>query len=374
METSAPDGTVFSTTFQKWRRILHHTNIICTVVIFATECLMYFILHANGLIDEPVPVYLFRFLLLPTLFDGGILLAGWLADRIWAGRERIMNYIPIVQMTLICFVASSVHYIFAVIFGTFCFPIFLTIIFDDRRMTRHVTVLSFVLLTAAQFIGPICNHTADLYLLSEYFVGLIALLAASIICSVLARFQNEKNRTIEAIYRRQLETLERLNLDQKTGLYGSAAFTGYLRDTVSRADDACPPALAVLDIDDFKQVNDTFGHARGDEVIVCLAELMQRMCCGHYVPVRFGGEEFAVIFTDGAPDAYIAFCETLCASFAQSRYAFTENPITISVGIAVWQPGWDSDILFDRADKAMYQSKAAGKNRVTVYQPDRNES
>lgn len=363
----ASGNDIFDATYKKWRRLLFRTNIICSVVIFLTEVIMYFVFKAQNLFLQPVPVYLFRFLILPTLIDIVILAGGWFLGVVFKDKQGVLDYIPVVQLTLICFMVSTIHHVFGVTFCTFCFPIFVTVIFDDRSMTAWITVLSFIFLTAAQIMGPWLNNVITPYLLPEYFVALIALLGANIICSVLARFQDEKNNIIMSGYEKQVYMMEQLNLDQKTGLYGNNMFLNRLSQIAEGKVCVSNPALAIFDIDNFKQINDTFGHGKGDEVIIGLAGIMKEMCGTKYMPVRFGGEEFAVIFTGGCEDSYFEFTEEIRRRFLALKYSFTEDSITLSAGLAIWEEGLGSGSFFDRADEAMYKSKQSGKNRTTIY-------
>lgn len=354
-------------TYKHWRNLLLRANLLCTLVILVTEIIMFFVFRAGGLFLHTVPVYLFRFLILPTIIDGLIVLGGWAAMRRLSEQSWLLNYVPIVQLTLLCCVVSTIHHVFAATFCTYCCPIFITVIFNDRKMTLRITALSILCLSLSQLLGPGINGVISRYFLPEFFVALMVLLAASIICSVLSRFLQDRNDTIQSIYRKQMETLEQLNLDQKTGLYGSTAFMNRLEQIVSSAEGKSRLGLAVIDIDDFKHVNDTHGHAKGDEVIVSLACLMKKLCGKRYLPVRFGGEEFAVVFTNGTPQDYFDFTDTLREDFSRIKHSFTDERITLSAGLAIWESGLSCNDLFDHADKAMYKAKSCGKNRTCFF-------
>lgn len=369
-EIDAEKETEFFIDYEKWRRLINKVNCLCMLVVLITEIIMFFIFKSEDLFLQPIPVYLFRFLILPTLISLMLLLGGQLLARRFAGNELWLNAIPVLQLTLLCFMVSCVHHVFAVTFCTFSFPIFLSAIFSDRRLTHAVTGLSFVLLTMAQFIGPGFNDVYSQYLVPQYFVALIALLASFLICTILMRFQDEKNGVIKAVYQSRLEAIHQLNLDQKTGLYGVTAFYNRLERLLYEQPSQHAPAVAMFDIDDFKRVNDTFGHAKGDEVILRMSQLMKEVCGDRFFPVRFGGEEFIILFFDGELQEYRKAANDLLLEFAAAEYDFTHTTITISAGISQWTEGCTGEELFMQADKALYVSKASGKNRITVYDED----
>ncbi len=129
--------------------------------------------------------------------------------------------------------------------------------------------------------------------------------------------------------------------------------------------------MIMLDIDHFKKVNDTYGHPLGDRVIAAVGQLI-RDCLGEAgVAARYGGEEFAVLL----PSQPIEIAESVAQSIRQRveqgriRRREGEEPIggvTVSAGVAAWQPDEDLASLIERADRALYASKRAGRNRVTV--------
>jgi len=119
----------------------------------------------------------------------------------------------------------------------------------------------------------------------------------------------------------------------------------------------------ILDIDHFKAVNDTFGHAQGDAVLKSLGKTLKETLRGVDIFGRWGGEEFLIIAPDTtAPEARIA------AERLREAVAALENPITVSIGIATTARGEaDLDLLVQRADEALYTAKETGRNKVVTW-------
>ena len=364
---SSPAQNPLGDAYKKWRGLLMQANLLCMLVVFFSEVLMFFVFKATGTLTYSAPVYLLRFLLLPSVFYALIALGGWFALRRLDERGRAINYVPIVQLTLLCCVICCFHHVFSATACSYCLPIFSTIIFNDKKMLRNIFLLSLVCLILAQLAGPVISSEKSKYFLAEFLVSFVFLLGSGIVCAVLARFLQDRSNAIQEIHRKQMETVEQLNLDQKTGLYGSTAFFNRLDQIVSSAEGKSRLGLAVLDIDDFKRINDTYGHVKGDEVLVSLAGIMKNLCGKRYLPVRFGGEEFALVFTNGTPQEYFDFTDTLREDFSRMKYSFTGERVTLSAGLAIWESGLSCEALFDRADKAMYLAKSSGKNRTCIY-------
>lgn len=120
----------------------------------------------------------------------------------------------------------------------------------------------------------------------------------------------------------------------------------------------------MLDIDDFKNINDTYGHDRGDEVLIYLAKTQQNFCRNNDTPLHYGGEEFAIIFEQKTSDEVWAIMSILLDHVRRHRFEFLHAPITFSAGICEHQKGYSSDELFELAAKTLYTVKTEGKNRV----------
>ncbi len=129
-----------------------------------------------------------------------------------------------------------------------------------------------------------------------------------------------------------------------------------------------PMSLAVLDIDDFKKINDTYGHPVGDVVLVELAKTIKRNIRSTDVFARVGGEEFAIIFTETDVKGAAKKCEMLRSEIEKltiRTYGRVIN-LTISIGVTQAKPTDTVDTLYKRADKALYRAKQTGKNRVVT--------
>jgi len=128
-----------------------------------------------------------------------------------------------------------------------------------------------------------------------------------------------------------------------------------------------PLSLAVLDLDGFKPVNDTFGHAGGDAVLRAFAGTLQASIRASNVVARVGGEEFAILFPDTDLAAARRAVERLRDGIARSpaEHAGVSIPITASWGITeATGDEADIDAVIDRADQAMYAAKRAGRDRI----------
>lgn len=177
-------------------------------------------------------------------------------------------------------------------------------------------------------------------------------------------------RAAERIGTMQRDLVQLAASDPLTGLLNRRAFFEKAEAICLQATPAKPIAAVLFDIDRFKHINDTFGHAVGDQVIRKVAQLAVREC---NFAGRIGGEEFA-LFLHGRPmPDTIDIAERLRARIASSDVsADAGSPVgfTCSFGISAWMPGDTVDEMLHRADLALYRAKETGRNRVLAFDPD----
>ena len=166
----------------------------------------------------------------------------------------------------------------------------------------------------------------------------------------------------EVAYR--TEKLEQLMLtDPLTGIGNRRQLSKRLEEEVIRAERYLRPlTVAFFDIDHFKRVNDTYGHNVGDLVLASTAQSLGSRLRGCDLLCRFGGEEFVVLLPETDKEQAIKVAERMRLDIASMRVGQVEQTITISAGLAQWQPGESGDQILERCDQALYMAKASGRN------------
>ena len=162
--------------------------------------------------------------------------------------------------------------------------------------------------------------------------------------------------------------------DIKTGLYNHGFFMTRVKEEIARTRrGSCTSSIIMIDVDRFKNFNDTYGHLAGDRVLESLAKVILQNVRTDDIPSRFGGEEFTVLLPKAESDAAWLVAERLRVSVSEMPVPW-ENPlprITISLGICSFDDdcNLETNDIIRRADEALYASKARGRNRTTVWEP-----
>jgi len=185
--------------------------------------------------------------------------------------------------------------------------------------------------------------------------------------------QLELRRTVAELKEANGRLAALATTDQLTGLNNMRAFSEQLQHEYARAVRACTPlSLIMLDVDYFKTYNDTYGHLAGDLVLKAVADILSSGARRIDHVARYGGEEFVVILPNAGRKTSKIIAERLRTAIEKCTWSV--RPITASFGVASMTPSiGDPRVLIEYADRALYRSKADGRNRVTVYVPQTSQ-
>jgi diguanylate cyclase (GGDEF)-like protein len=179
---------------------------------------------------------------------------------------------------------------------------------------------------------------------------------------------------------RHSQLLAEASVDAKTGLLNDRTWRRRAAEEVERAvRDGVPMAVAILDIDHFKAVNDTYGHPAGDQVLEALAAVVTAQLRGNDLVGRTGGEEFAIILPGTTPQAAIKVAERLRKTITLTPFRFDGTSgealicVSVSIGMVVTaRPDRNLGRYYGSADRALYAAKQSGRDAVWVVRADRS--
>lgn len=208
-----------------------------------------------------------------------------------------------------------------------------------------------------RILGPL---PSDAFLKAIYFYTTVATSVVFVVFGVLAGRLMSKLRSASTHDSLTGLANRRLLLGQLPGLLASGK---------RRAEPLC---VLMLDLDHFKRVNDTYGHAVGDQTLTALARSVERDVRLGDLVARFGGEEFVVVCPNADEKAGVLIAERIresVASLGEEELGF-DGVQTISIGLAVTSAETQSPAeLLNRADQALYEAKSSGRDKVCVYRP-----
>jgi len=190
----------------------------------------------------------------------------------------------------------------------------------------------------------------------------------SAITETLKSKLNSANDELLVLRSELARTREIATRDALTGLLNRRALDAELSDLVehSLGSSHC---ILMLDLDNFKRVNDTYGHVVGDKVIRFAAGILKKYVAPDHLVARYGGEEMLVIMPNTEIDNALAVAETIRASLAKSELKQKDSgqsigKVTVSIGVTALHVGDNVESFVARADQALYAAKSAGRNKV----------
>lgn len=185
----------------------------------------------------------------------------------------------------------------------------------------------------------------------------------------------ETLQTFWQIFCNLQETIRAKDQDPLTGLFNRRSFD----ETISQILDSISPqhqpnrsagdgaCLAVFDLDHFKRINDLFGHAIGDEVLILFSQQMERMFRADDILYRFGGEEFLAILVEVTPEKAFAALDRFRRAIEEQVFPQVDK-VTVSIGFVMVKGQDYPPVLIEKADKSLYYSKENGRNQVNSYE------
>lgn len=247
-------------------------------------------------------------------------------------------------------------------------PIFLSVFTLDIFKIKFAFIISFISIffintyTNILVLDIVSFISFSAILASAYFLGIkLTIRYKELNENLITSIKNEQELFYKNIY------MERLSkIDLATNLYNHKTFHEYLEKLlIQYKEDEFELHLALLDLDKFKEVNDTYGHSTGDCVISKTAKILLENVDSNDFVARYGGEEFAIIFTEKNRTKALELVETIRRKVEENTYIEMNNKnITISIGFASAHENYSKNDLFNLADNRLYCAKHHGRNQV----------
>ena len=178
----------------------------------------------------------------------------------------------------------------------------------------------------------------------------------------------EANKTIERLNAQILSLEKSSNIDPLIGIYNRRALDTHLDSLCNMKGFVPDTRILIIDIDDFKRVNDSYGHLAGDRVLIFLGKLINSVLRPGDKVFRFGGEEFLILLNRSDEQACQSVAERIIKSVRSNKLLYKEHQIkiTLSIGSACLQKDDTFDSFIGRADKALYKAKSSGKDKLII--------
>ena len=360
---------------EKWLQLHHKAVIYLAVAGLVVEIILVASLYAleHGSIDIGLRRYILKYAVLPVLLNTLCIAVSTFGMQKENLSARVRAYIVSLAMVGICFIFYSVHYNFN-IYILFFGPVLLTAIYGEYLMTTVIAAVSIgakiisdiYVYWGATKVGPFEDGFATI----GFVTSIVLLLVFYAISLIIIHFQCKKN---EAVIQKEIERYEmqkQLITDHLTKVHNRIA----LKDALFSVEEdisEIPYYLAMLDLDNFKNLNDTLGHEKGDECLEEIGRLLQTISSQNALPFRLGGDEFCILWRHEEINTIVEVLRNMQHEFGQSmaRKFVLDIPVTMSIGVAKYMKQMTSTQLLKKADTALYRAKVT-KNTIAISEED----
>ena len=296
----------------------------------------------------------------PTMVES-LALAGFLSITLLRPYESGWHGMSLMVMLLGLYVFIPNRFLLATLVAVTSTLVFVWLLVQHFQPPANYILTLSLLLAAINMFGILTAHRISRLKREEYRDATTLRLA-----------NTRLSREIETRQRLEAELRELALRDHLTGISNRRHFFDLADQAFARARESGEPlALLIVDIDYFKQINDTYGHVHGDEVLKVLVQVCRAALGDVEMLARLGGEEFVMLLPNTDLNAATTRAERLRAEVQRTPVRFHETSLyfTISLGVAQWQPEESLLILMRRADEALYAAKYNGRNRIETASP-----
>lgn len=316
-------------------------------------------------------IYFLKYVITPSGLDAILIAVTLVLLTRKKLSHKIKNYVLITSLFCIALVLSIAHGYFVVMLAAFVIPVLASTLFLDYKTVTYGIILSL----AGLFVSSIANlylegnsdRSGRIYIWGSAVIVVLLVALTAVVVGIVVQIHKQREKILIQMQHENAKLVKANRVDGLTGLQNHTSFYNVLENKLSKARrDKRGFAIAMLDIDDFKGINDTYGHGIGDDILKYVSDTIVASINKTGISFRYGGDEFAIIFNTPNPESNVSALEVLRKSVADNDSLFSDGTrITLSIGYYnVKEVSMTSEEIFFRADQALYHAKYNGKNQV----------
>lgn len=349
------------------KRIIISFWILC--LIYLVGQFIFLVLLELYYPSESIRDYINRHIITPNILLALVMLFTELHNRF---ARKYREELTILSSILIAFsILITISPTIATRHIVLILPILVSIFYFDKKKLLIVSLTDLGLYVMLYSLSPYQRQNTTIF---EFFVVVLMLAGVATAGNGIIRRGEELLRNIEELTKSEEKLfiektiIDKLSkTDALTNLYNHITFHEYLDGIIKQcySNSNMPLHLALIDIDNFKKVNDTYGHRTGDTVLKKVSELMMAHITPNDFAARYGGEEFAIVFAEKTINEVFTIVEQIRkACEGASFFASGSEKVTISIGLHSYSGNEGKEALFNSTDALLYTAKRTGKNKT----------
>jgi diguanylate cyclase len=317
---------------------------------------------------HPSMYYALRVLVLPSILQMAVLGMAQLIARRFSKAE---DYLLLLVGTAIASIVTICEPTVPVVASSFVLPLFVSSYYFEKNKTIFTGIVNSVALIAIYALVPEFRAIGGIGLITLSAVNLGGVFVAIGIMKRGTEILQHLQETMESnqkLFLQKLVMEQDTKLDGLTETYNHQTFQYHLEALLPVCNrDDISLHLLLIDIDDFKHVNDTYGHHVGDLILKRVVGQIRHITTHDDVLARYGGEEFALVLLEKTHEEALRCANEIRERISRTQHSeMNHESVSVSIGLASYQSGTTKYDLFVTTDEALYQAKKGGKNRVVV--------
>lgn len=338
--------------------------LIVTVLCLLTEiglAVYYYIIQDLGM---PLINYVAFRILVPFGVNALVYIVARFSNRSDTSTDSTKNRVISFAGLIMTGVIALAHSYFIPLWILPLFTVVICTIFHDRFILMIQAGLSFVFVLYAGIIH-IYDYPQDRsFTIMCIIFSEIMVIGLSIISYRLELFNIRRLMVQERNFSGADKFENGFETDSVTGVYSKTYLTEEAEKILAKTNELDPCGVALIDIDDFKKINDEMGNDKGDDVLRTLGTVLQDYIDEDTIIGRYGGDTFVVIFENGIREENLDILNQIRKDFSKKKYSFTKEPVTISGGYSWFDVTMDLKSALDEVEKALSNAKNSGKNAI----------
>ena len=340
--------------------------LMVTIVCLALEVVIAVYYYVNQDLGQPLIRYVAFRILVPLFVNVLLYVVTRFSNRSDSSTDSTKNRVVSFAGLIMAGTISLAHSYFIPLWILPLFAIVICTVFHDIFIQIIQSGLSFVFILYSGIL-----HIYDYPSPTERAFTILCIIIAEVMALVISiiAFRLEMfNRKMLIIRDRNFAAANKFEkgfeTDSLTGVYSKRYLTEEAGQILSKTNELDPTGIAIIDIDDFKKINDELGSDKGDDVLRTLGTVLQGYIDEDTIVGRYGGDTFVIVFENGAREENIEALNQIRKEFYKKKYSFIKTPVTLSGGYAWFDFTMDFESAVRETEKTLANAKKTGKNKI----------
>lgn len=354
---------------REWQHKISKSCWIGSILVLICELAIFSVFYSFGALLQSTLNYLIIRIIIPSGINFSATIIFTLFINYFPKYEVKRDFFACLNSFIVCSTIAIFHNYFTFMFVWLIVPLFICSIFANKTILNKIfilCILSYIASSITMWFDP--SQQDLLYKIVSIVCAGLMLIICHWFSRIVISSQIEQVNVIFFNFQHLERLIEDMKVEPLTKLSNRTALSECIDFLIKKFNsENTSPFMVIIDIDHFKNINDTFGHSSGDDVLIKLADLLSSKMKGIKRTFRFGGEEFVLLFDSITKGEVLSFVEDIRMSFENMEFDFAKNMhFTISAGISPLKKDWNSAHWIESADSALYKAKNGGRNQVVM--------